>query len=401
LKSQRGFTLIELLVVIAIIGILASLLMPALAKARRSSTRQKCLGQMNQINSAWQGIASETGNFPWMLTSRDAAALYDKKPRNRNGGTHNSGWWWSYDLQAMWSAVGDDLGSAKMLASPCDPGVKKSSQDEVYWETIQNAEKRTGYRYYDDRGRQVGYDHRAVRREPYQYEYGGVFGGDNIVSRVAQSYAIHRGGDAENPSSILALTKNWVGATSGQQTGASIHPVQPTDEDGDGTYDPIGNSSDERGRAKSVIRRATGSRGQEVYYLSPQTQSYRNHWWSDQYLCAGHIGQELAPGLPAVSWIGADVDGTLGYWGGYTSAGSGWPITPQDVASMNIKGVLQNLVMTGLDKNQGQLVRADGSGELANTATLQESVVNHAKTKGSHIVPIEVISQPELNKRKD
>jgi len=58
-------------------------------------------------------------------------------------------------------------------------------------------------------------------------------------------------------------------------------------------------------------------------------------------------------------------------------------------------------VMTGLDKNQGQLVRADGSGELANTATLQESVVNHAKTKGSHIVPIEVISQPELNKRKD
>lgn len=119
-KEPDGFTLIELLVVIAIIAILAAVLLPALAAAKRRALSMQCLNNTKQLMMAWRVYADENNDLlPKSFPSVATDPVWCKGTLDYNNG--NSDNWNVTNTLAqgsIWPYAGN---SPSIYSCPADP----------------------------------------------------------------------------------------------------------------------------------------------------------------------------------------------------------------------------------------------------------------------------------------
>lgn len=98
MKTTKDFTLVELLIVIAIIAILASLLLPALSKAREKATGVQCVNNLKALSTAMQNYAGDNNDMiPFYIPGSTKILwnylLLGPNPKYRDGKTPYTDSW--------------------------------------------------------------------------------------------------------------------------------------------------------------------------------------------------------------------------------------------------------------------------------------------------------------------
>jgi hypothetical protein len=112
-RRDRGITLVELLPPIGLAGLLvyASLLLPALAKAKAKANRIKCVNNISQVGRSFREFtAVNIDRYPWLLTDAQQQATGFGKGA-------------VYETSTLFAnrSIKAELQTPKILLSPCDP----------------------------------------------------------------------------------------------------------------------------------------------------------------------------------------------------------------------------------------------------------------------------------------
>ncbi len=252
--ARRGFTLIELLVVIAIIAILAAMLLPALASAKRKAQQVGCLNNLKQLGLGFMLYVPDYGN----VMPSDAS---------HGAGWHHEDWiYWQGGAGLLTPAVGGQI-------SP--PLVQGQIASVINWTSTNVSSANSVFRCPGDLDN-AGRNSMTIESwaPPYNYSYSLSQNGDGIHSNGVASTWIPgywvpvKYTSIRHPSDLIMLAEE-----PSDTTAAEMPPGGPYKILDDGRWAAGVNTITLRHSGKGNITFADGHAQLELYTITQQPQN--------------------------------------------------------------------------------------------------------------------------------